>query len=127
MHLRPVTEVGRPADAGIWLEVSGAGEPQCALDEMIWLVADIANSRHPSRRFSYQHPCFINTHVWVAAVALLRHALGASAVEASHRGAHSSYLPSGEPVLFSVNPQALLRATQADRIAQMEFIFKIYC
>lgn len=39
--LRPVSEVGHPHDARIWLEVNGAVTQDGTLSEMIWPVADI--------------------------------------------------------------------------------------
>lgn len=40
-RLRPVGEVGHPADARIWLEVNGKVRQDGSLNEMIWPVADI--------------------------------------------------------------------------------------
>lgn len=40
-RLRPVSEVGHPADARIWLEVNGKVRQDGTLGEMIWPVADI--------------------------------------------------------------------------------------
>ncbi|WP_426173713.1 fumarylacetoacetate hydrolase family protein [Massilia sp. TWR1-2-2] len=45
--LHPVSEVGHPAGARIWLEVNGAVVQQGTLDELIWPVADIIS--HISR------------------------------------------------------------------------------
>ncbi|MDB5906347.1 MAG: fumarylacetoacetate hydrolase [Massilia sp.] len=45
--LHPVSAVGHPADARIWLEVNGATRQQGTLDEMIWPVADVIS--HISR------------------------------------------------------------------------------
>lgn len=39
--LHPVSEVGHPAQARIWLEVNGVLKQQGNLDEMIWPVADV--------------------------------------------------------------------------------------
>ncbi|MET0857368.1 MAG: fumarylacetoacetate hydrolase family protein [Telluria sp.] len=46
-ELHPVSEVGHPADARIWLEVNGAVRQDGNLNEMIWPVADIIS--HISR------------------------------------------------------------------------------
>lgn len=40
-ELHPVSEVGHPAQARIWLEVNGVSKQQGNLDEMIWPVADV--------------------------------------------------------------------------------------
>jgi fumarylpyruvate hydrolase len=40
-ELHPVSEVGHPANARIWLEVNGAVKQDGNLDEMIWPVADV--------------------------------------------------------------------------------------
>lgn len=45
--LRPVSEVGHPADARIWLEINGEVKQDGALQEMIWSVADVIS--HISR------------------------------------------------------------------------------
>lgn len=45
--LRPVSEVGHPGDARIWLAVNGAVRQDGTLQEMIWSVADVIS--HISR------------------------------------------------------------------------------
>jgi fumarylpyruvate hydrolase len=45
--LHPVSEVGHPAEARIWLEVNGKLRQHGTLDEMIWPVADVIS--HISR------------------------------------------------------------------------------
>jgi fumarylpyruvate hydrolase len=40
-ELHPVSEVGNPSKARIWLEVNGALKQEGNLDEMIWPVADV--------------------------------------------------------------------------------------
>jgi fumarylpyruvate hydrolase len=45
--LRPVSEVGHPADARIWLEINGDVKQDGSLQEMIWPVADVIS--HISR------------------------------------------------------------------------------
>ncbi len=45
--LHPVSEVGHPSDARIWLEVNGTLRQQGTLGEMIWPVADVIS--HISR------------------------------------------------------------------------------
>ena len=45
--LHPVSEVGHPADARIWLEINGAVKQDGNLHEMIWPVADVIS--HISR------------------------------------------------------------------------------
>lgn len=39
--LQPVSAVGHPLDAGIWLEVNGQRKQEGNLNEMIWPVADV--------------------------------------------------------------------------------------
>jgi fumarylpyruvate hydrolase len=39
--LQPVSAVGHPSDAGIWLEVNGQRKQEGKLNEMIWPVADV--------------------------------------------------------------------------------------
>jgi fumarylpyruvate hydrolase len=45
--LRPVSEVGHPADARIWFEINGDVKQDGSLQEMIWPVADVIS--HISR------------------------------------------------------------------------------
>lgn len=45
--LRPVSEIGHPTDARIWLEVNGAVKQSGTLSEMIWSVAEVIS--HLSR------------------------------------------------------------------------------
>jgi fumarylpyruvate hydrolase len=40
-ELHPVSEVGHPSDARIWLEVNGAVKQEGNLNEMVWPVADV--------------------------------------------------------------------------------------
>jgi fumarylpyruvate hydrolase len=40
-ELHPVSEVGHPSNARIWLEVNGTIKQEGKLDEMIWPVADV--------------------------------------------------------------------------------------
>jgi fumarylpyruvate hydrolase len=40
-ELHPVSEVGHPSSARIWLEVNGTVKQEGKLDEMIWPVADV--------------------------------------------------------------------------------------
>jgi len=42
--LHPVSDVGHPAQARIWLEVNGALRQEGNLDEMIWPIADVIAS-----------------------------------------------------------------------------------
>ena len=51
-ELHPVSEVGHPSGARIWLEVNGAVKQDGNLDEMIWPVADVI--AHLSRYVTLQ-------------------------------------------------------------------------